>query len=489
MSENNLVYSTPEALGIPSQAILGFLEDMKTYKIPLHSYLVLRHGKVAAEGYCAPFDADTKHRMYSISKSFTSVAIGMLITEGRLSVNDKVAEIFPEYIPENPSPYILKATVRDCLMMAVFNETGCYDWDTPDWVKCFFDNDTYKQMPGTVFHYDTNATVVLAGIVEKLTGKKVLEYMRPLLDELGISKDIWCVKSPDERSWTGSGILCTPRDLARFGLFCLKRGEWNGKQLVDREYMMQATTKQIGNYVAHSGIRTSGYGYQFWMQPEGGFSCSGMGSQYALMYPEQDLVVITTADAQGLNNAEDFIRESFLKNILHGCQAEALPENPEAQAALAEASVLHLPKIEGELTSPWVEKVNGVKYTFDDNRWGFKWMKLDFTADCCTLTYEKHGQVDSFPLYIGEFGDQFLFPEKAAGKRIDILDTNYRCVSQGAWDMENTLVGCIYSVDDYLGSIKIQFTFVEDTMTIFATRWAENFFNDWRGYLAGHAEK
>ena len=361
MSENNLIYSTPEALGIPSQAILGFLEDMKSYKIPLHSYLVLRHGKVAAEGYCAPFDADTKHRMYSISKSFTSVAIGMLITEGRLSVNDKVAEIFPEYIPENPSPYILKATVRDCLMMAVFNETGCYDWDTPDWVKCFFDNDTYKQMPGTVFHYDTNATVVLAGIVEKLTGKKVLEYMRPLLDELGISKDIWCVKSPDERSWTGSGILCTPRDLARFGLFCLKRGEWNGKQLVDREYMMQATTKQIGNFVAHSGIRTSGYGYQFWMQPEGGFSCSGMGSQYALMYPEQDLVVITTADAQGLNNAEDFIRESFLKNILHGCQAEALPENPEAQAALAEASVLHLPKIEGELTSPWVEKVNGVK--------------------------------------------------------------------------------------------------------------------------------
>ena len=116
-------------------------------------------------------------------------------------------------------------------------------------------------------------------------------------------------------------------------------------------------------------------------------------------------------------------------------------------------------------------------------------MKLDFDAQKVTLTYEKHGQVDSYPLYLGEYGPEFLFPEKAAGKRIDILDTNYRCVSQGAWDMENTLVGCIYSVDDYLGSIKIQFTFVEDTMTIFATRWAENFFNDWRGYLAGHAEK
>ena len=489
MPVNNLTYASPESLGIPSQAIINFLEDMQTYRIPLHSYLVLRHGKVAAEGYCAPFDADRKHRMYSISKSFTSVAIGMLVTEGRITVHDKVADFFPEYIPENPSPYILKATVRDLLMMAVFNETGCYDWDTPDWVKCFFDNDTYKQMPGTVFHYDTNATVVLCGIVEKLTGMKLLDYMRPLLYELGISKDVWCVQSPDERSWTGSGILCTPRDLARFGLFCLNRGEWNGKQLVDREYMMQATTKQIGNYVAHSGIRTSGYGYQFWMQPEGGFSCSGMGSQYALMYPEQDLVVITTADAQGLNNAEDFIRESFLKNILHGCQPEALPEDPEAQQKLAEVSVLKLPKMEGELSSPWVEKVSGKTFTFDDNRWGFKWMKLDFDAEKVTLTYEKHGQVDSFPLYLGEYGPEFLFPEKAAGKRIDILDTNYTCVSQCAWDMEHTLVGNVFSVDNYLGSIKIQFTFVEDTMTIFATRWAENFFNDWRGYLAGHLAK
>ena len=489
MPENNLVYASPESLGISSRSILGFLEDMKTYKIPLHSYLVLRHGKVAAEGYCAPFDADRKHRMYSISKSFTSVAIGMLVTEGRLSVDDKVADFFPEYIPENPTPYMFKATVRDLLMMAVFNETGAYDWDTPDWVKCFFDNDMPKQMPGTVFHYDTNATVVLCAIVEKMTGMKLLDYMRPLLDELGISKDIWCVESPDGRSWTGSGILCTPRDLARFGLFCLNRGEWNGKQLVDRQYMMEATTKQIGNYVAHAGLRTCGYGYQFWMQPEGGFSCSGMGSQYALMYPEQDLVVITTADAQGLNNAEDFIRESFLKNILHGCKPEALPEDPAAQAELAEASVLKLPKIEGELTSPWVEKVSGVKYVFDENRWGFKWMKLDFDAEKVTLTYEKRGETGSFPLYLGEYGPEFAFPELDFSTRIGTADTHYRCVSQGAWDMENTLVGTVYSVDDFLGAIKIQFTFVEDTMTIFATKWAENFFNDWRGYLPGHAVK
>ena len=489
MPEKNLMHATPESLGIPSQAIINFLDDMKTLKIPLHSYLVLRHGKVAAEGYCAPFDAQRKHRMYSISKSFTSVAVGMLITEGRLSMDDKVADIFPEYIPENPSPYTLKATVRDLLMMAAPNETGCYDWDTPDWVECFFDNNELKQMPGTVFHYDTNATVVLAGVVGKISGKPIMEYLRPLLDELGISDDVWCVKSPDERAWTGSGIMCTPRDLARFGLFCLKRGEWNGKQLVDRDYMTAATSKQISNYVAHGGLRTCGYGYQFWMMPEGGFACCGMGSQYAIMYPEQDLVFITTADTQGMSNADDFIRESLIRNIKHAVADGALPENPAKQAELAAASVLKMPKVEGAATSPIVEKINGTKYAFDKNHWGFKWMKVDFAEGVCNITYEKKDGTGTFPLYIGEYGPEFLWPEKYAGKRIDIMDTNYRCMSQAAWDSENTLVGTIYAVDDYLGNIKIQLTFVEDTMTVFAVKAAENFFNDFRGYLPGRAVK
>jgi len=486
VSEQNLVFATPESLGIPSQAILDFLQDMKTYKIPLHSYLVMRHGKVAAEGYCKPyFDVNIKHRMYSISKSFTSVAIGLLITEGRLSLTDKVADIFPEYIPENPSPYILKATVRDLLMMAVFNETGCYEWDTPDWVKCFFDNDKLKQMPGAIFHYDTNGTVVLCGIVEKITGMKILDYMRPLFDALGISKDIWCVRSPDERSWTGSGILCTTRDLALFGQFCMQRGEWQGKQWVDRDYMIQATTKQINNYVAHPGTAVDGYGYQFWMEPDDGFACVGMGSQYCMMYPKYDLVFVTTADAQGFSSSEDFVRYGIVSTLKH-LSDEPLPENPEKLAQLREASNLVMPRTAGPAVSPIMEKVSGVKYAFDKNHWGFEWMKVDFEDGKAILTYQKRGVVGSFPLYLGEFGS-FLFPEKYAGKRIDILDTNYRCISQAAWDSENTLVGTVYSVDDYLGLIKIQLTFIEDTLTVFATRWAENFFNDFRGYLPGRA--
>ena len=488
MPGKDMTIATPESLGIPSQAIIDFLNEIKLLGIPMHGYAAVRHGVLAAEGYCAPFNVNTKHRMYSVSKSFTSVAIGMLITEGKIKLSDKVSSFFPEYIPENPSPYILRATVRDLLMMASFNESVGYKWTTPDWIKCFFDNDMLKQMPGTVFHYDTNATVVLCGIVEKLTGKRLLDYMRPLLDELGISEDVWCVCSPDDRSWTGSGIMCTTRDLAKFGNFCLNRGCINGKQWVDRDYMLEATTKQISNYVSHSGLRTCGYGYQFWMVPENGFACWGMGGQYAFMYPEKDFVFVTTGDCQGLSNAEDFIRETFQRTVLHSLSDRPLPENPAAQLKLKDASVLTLPRLEGEKHMPVQDRVSGKKYLLNDNRAGFKWMKFDFDDEKCLVTYEKKGETLSFPLYLGDYGPEFRFPEKEAGRRIDIRDTNYRCLSQAVWDNEYTIVGTVFSVDDYLGSIKLQFSFAEDTVTMFATRWAENFFNDWNGYLSGRAE-
>ena len=133
---------SPESLGIPSESIIRFLDKMKLYGFPMHSYIVSRHGKIAAEGYTAPFTADTKHRMYSVSKSFTSVAIGMLVTQGRLSLDDTASSFFPEYLPKNASPYTLRATVRDLLRMATPNEDGSYDWGDPDFVRTFFE---YKQ--------------------------------------------------------------------------------------------------------------------------------------------------------------------------------------------------------------------------------------------------------------------------------------------------------------------------------------------------------
>ncbi len=475
---------SPESLGIPSGSVIRFLDKMKTYEFPIHSYIVSRHGKIAAEGYTAPFGPNTKHRMYSVSKSFTSVAVGMLITEGRLRLDDTAASFFPEYLPKDPSPYTLRATVRDLLRMATHNEQNSYDWGDPDFVKTFFDNDQPKHEPGTIFHYDTAGTTVLMAIVEKLTGKKILEYLRPLLDELDISKDIWCVETPEGRSWTGSGIMCTPRDLLKFGQFCLNRGEWNGRQWVDRNYMVEATTKQIDITTSDHGYIRDGYGYQFWMMRNGGFACCGMGCQYAFMDPQTDTVMVITADTQGINNAEDAIKYAYY-DILDAMSDGPLPENDEELRRLRSYATA-IPMRPGSADSPLAAKVSGVTYDLDDNLFGFKWMRAEFAGDKLDLSFEKPNGTYTITFGIGKWLD-FTFPEKYAGKNIARMDTNYRCIAYAVWDSEDTVIGKVMSVDDYLGSIKIQLTFKNDTLTVFMTKFAENFFNDYRGYLAGKA--
>ena len=485
MTGHPFEYASPESLGIPSKAIADFLREMTDCQFPLHSYILMRHGKIAAEGYIAPFTAERKHRMYSISKSFTSVAIGMLITEGRLSLDDKVADYFPEYLPEHPSPYTLRATVRDLLRMATPNEENSYNWDDPDFVETFFRNTRDKHEPGTIFHYDTAGTVTLCGIIEKLTGMPMLEYMRPLLDELGISKDIWCIKTPEGRSWTGSGILCTPRDLLRFSMFCMQKGEWNGKQLVDRQYMEAATSRQIDCSVAHSGYVRDGYGYQFWMLRDGGFACCGMGSQFAFIMPKQDAIMILTGDTQGIDNAEDALKWGFYR-ILDQMQEGPLPESAEGKAELdACAARMALPGPSGKRISLAARLVSGVTYRFDPNLFGFLWMRVDVDEKNCILTYEKKDGVHSIPLGMCEW-NAFAFPDAYAGKNIAVMDTHYQCLGMAAWSSEDTLLGKVYAVDDYVGNIKMQLTFKGDTLTVFMTKYAENFFGDYRGYLAGN---
>ncbi len=476
---------SPESLGIPSEGILRFLEKMRAYEFPLHSYIVTRHGKIAAEGYTPPFTRETKHRMYSVSKSFTSVAIGLLITEGRLRLDDTVASFFPEYLPKDPSPYTLRATVRDLLRMATQNEETSYDWDDADFVKTFFDNSQPKHEPGTIFHYDTAGTTVLMAVVEKITGMRILDYLRPLLDALEISKDVWCVETPEGRSWTGSGILCTPRDLMKFGQFCLQKGQWNGKQWVDREYMTQATTKQIDITVADSSYIRDGYGYQFWMLRGGAFACCGMGCQFAFMDPATDSVVILTADTQGINNAEDAIKYAYY-DLLDSMSPAPLAENPAAHDALIQYKTF-IPMRPGKTESPVAAKISGVRYVFDENLFHFKWMHAELTKDELILSYEKPNGCFTLRFGLGKWLD-FRFPEKYAGRNIARMDSNYRCLTQAVWESENTLLCKVFSVDDYLGSIRMQLTFKNDTLTVFMVKSAENFFNDYRGYLAGTAQ-
>jgi CubicO group peptidase (beta-lactamase class C family) len=484
MSGQNFIFATPESVGIPSEAICGFLKELKDARLPMHSFIVMRHGKVVAEGYAKPYGVDKNHRLYSISKSFTSIAVGMMITQGRLQLTDKVADFFPEYLPHNPSPYLMACTVRDLLVMASFNESDAYGPEDEDYVKVFFDNRQVQHMPGQVYHYDSSCTVTLGAIVEKLSGMSLVEYLRPLLDDLGISQGLWCVKTPEGRCAAGCGFSATSRDLLRLGQFVMNRGEWNGRVWVSREYMEAATSRQISCFAGGYDMANQGYGYHFRVLKDGGFACYGMGSQFVLMMPRYGTIVVTTAGTLGIADPDDMIRNAHYR-MLDKCSDEALPENPQAQACLKEMSRLKLPAVSGKADSPVSALVSGRRYRVEDNIMGFSWVQFDFWENLCLFTYEKRGVFGAIPLYAGDYGP-VVMPEKTEGKQYGKHDTHLRGRSSFAWIRENALVGMVYITDYALGQIKMQATFTEGQVTMMFVKTAGGF-ADFRDYLAGHA--
>lgn len=215
---------SPESVGIPSSAILNFLERIDREQTCMHGFLLLRKGQIAAEGYWAPYSEYSMHRMYSVSKSFVSLAIGLMVDEGKINLNDKVVKFFEDKTSQDIHPYLAQTTIRDLLIMASPHTKTSYTRYDSDFAATFFNKEP-SHPSGTIFNYDTSATVILNTIVERKSGMPFLEYMRGrLLDPIGFTKDAWCVKTPEGTSWGGSGVICKLKDMAKLAYVCMNKG-------------------------------------------------------------------------------------------------------------------------------------------------------------------------------------------------------------------------------------------------------------------------
>lgn len=486
---------TPEEVGISSKNISALLQDFTDAGLYMHSLLVIRNGKLAAEGYYAPFTRDTKHRMYSSSKTFASGAIGLLYDEGKLSLDDKVHTFFPEFPPEELHPYIKDATVRDLLTMSSpHTTTYTLSGDTPNarhWIESFFRTEP-KRPPGTVFCYDTSASYILNVIAERLAGKPMLEYMKDkMLRELGFSEDAWCVKSPDGYSWAGSGVICTPLDLATYAFILLRGGNVNGKQYMSEEYVKAATSRQVETDMFGYGseYRMSGYGYQIWRTIGNGFLFSGMGSQFAYCLPDKDLLMVCTADTQGNNDAGRIIISSMYDRIAADAADAPLPADPAAHAALEETlSSLTLLKPNGAAHSPMQEKINGVTYKMHENPLGFKTVRFTFEGDRGTLHYENARGKKEIHFGLGEYLEGALPETHYSGDTIGTpRGSGYRCLSVATWPSEHQLRLRVNVVDDYFGNLGMTFGFKGDSIGLTSMKSAEHFLQDYIGLAGGEA--
>ncbi|MEZ4714107.1 MAG: serine hydrolase [Caldilineaceae bacterium] len=448
----------------------------------MHGFLLVRRNQIAAEGYWAPWSAARKHRMYSVSKSFVALAVGMMIDEGRLTLADRVADYFPDKLPVNLHPWLADSTVRDLLMMATAHSSTSYTRDDPDWVWTFF-NRTPSHPPGAIFAYDTAATVVLTAIVERLAGAPFLDYMRPrFLDRIGFSADAWCVRTPEGGSWGGSGVICTLRDMAKVALACMNGGLWGDAQLLPAAYVAAATAKQIDNAIRGHG----GYGYQIWREKANGFSFRGMGSQYAICLPDQEFMFTCIADTQGAPSGSA-IPDVMWEEIFPHLADAPLPEDPDAHAALTakieQLAVLPLP---GNSDAPVAADVNGAWYTLEENPMGITRMRLSFNGDQGVWEYT-NGQGDNvLPFGIGRVLAGKFPQRNYFGAQIGAIPgIEYDCLASAAWVDGQTLNMEIYITDIYLGGLRISFAFEGDEIGVFMTKQAEWFLDEYDGFAGG----
>jgi CubicO group peptidase (beta-lactamase class C family) len=327
--------STPEAQGISSQAIRDFVEAADKINT-LHSFMLVRHGHVIAEGWWKPEAADKPHVLASLSKSFNSTAVGLAIEDGKLSLDDPVLKFFPDDAPADVSDNLQAMKVRDLLTMTCGHDTEPKSVGGSPSVKQFLAHPV-PHKPGTHFQYNTMGAYTLSAIVTKVTGKTTLEFLKPrLFEPLGIDNPEWG-SSPEGNSFGGYGLKLCTEDIAKFGQLYLQKGKWNGKQLIPEQWVEQATSKQVPNDLeSHSKIGIDwqqGYGFQFWRCTHNAFRGDGAGGQLCVVIPDQDAVIAITADTGNFQGEMNAIWDKLLPAF----QAEALPEDAAAQEKVKQA--------------------------------------------------------------------------------------------------------------------------------------------------------
>lgn len=329
--------STPEEQGISSAAVRGFIEAADKEINTLHSFMLVRHGQVIAEAWWKPETADTKHVLWSLSKSFASTAVGLAVDEGKLSLDDPVLKFFKDEAPAEPSENLKAMRVRHLLSMSGGHEVQPkFEIAQGPTVKGFLEQPvTHK--PGTWFIYNTPSTYMASAIVTKVTGQTVLDYLKPrLFEPLGIADPRWDATA-EGYSIGGYGLFIRTEDIAKFGLLYLQKGKWNGKQLLSEKWVAEATSKQVDNSKAPSG-RTSdwqqGYGFQFWRCQHNAFRGDGRDGQICLVMPEQDAVVAITAQTNQMQKELDLVWEKLLPAF----RAEALPADAAEREKLKQVA-------------------------------------------------------------------------------------------------------------------------------------------------------
>lgn len=419
---NNLPSVLPETVGISSDVLLLVMKKLSELKY-VNSIVILRHGRSVLEAWQAPYRRETPHQLFSLSKSFTSCAIGLAQAEGKLKITDRLISFFPEYDDCITDPRMRSVTLLDLLTMRSGHLVCAtkYMSRQPDFIKAYLSSPLDTE-PGICFAYNSGATYMLSAVIRQITGENVREYLIPrLFEPLRISPGIWecCPRGINLGGW---GLSLTTGDLAKFAQLLLQHGKWNGRQLIPADYLAEATQKHADNSMNENPDWKLGYGYQFWIS-QYGYRGDGASGQLALILEKQDLCIAVTSC---LNNMQELL-DIFWNELIPHLHNEPLPENPEASQRLQEYTSkwkIHPP----ETVMP--EEPTDTIFRFQSNLAGIRQCEVSFGEQCCSWTFLTDRGTEQLRAGFGHFEySVFKLTEKFP----------HPAVAYAVWTNKNTL--------------------------------------------------
>jgi CubicO group peptidase (beta-lactamase class C family) len=394
-SVNNTGYCTPEQAGISSKDITQFVEALEAAQPDaIHSMMLRRHSQIVAQGWWAPYKSDAPHLLWSLSKSFTSTAIGLAQDEGLLSIDDQVISFFPEDTPEEPSANLKAMRISDLLRMNTghLNEPSFRNMKTDNWVKAFLAHEVDFK-PGTHFKYNSMATYMCSAIIQKVTGMSTLDYLAPrLFDPLGIEKPTW-ETDPMGINVGGWGLSVTTEDISKLGQLYLQKGEWEGKQVLSKAWVDAATGNRTSNGSNPDSDWDQGYGYQFWQCRHNAYRGDGAFGQYCIVMPEQDAVLAITSGSDDLQGILNIVWEHLLPAMKEG----TLPPDEEGVEEMTnklQALLISTPG--GDESSPKAAEISGKTYAIEENDRSIKSISFNFDTSPAEITITTKQEVYTF---------------------------------------------------------------------------------------------
>ena len=387
--------ASPEAMGISSERLLQMMKKLAELEY-LNSIIILRKGHSILECWQSPYERETPHQLFSLSKSFTSCAIGIAQAEGLLKVTDKLISFFPEYTDSVTDKRMLDVSLEDLLTMRSGHLVCAtkYMFGQQDYVKAFLSSKLDVE-PGTRFTYNSGATYMLAAVIRKVADENVREYLIPrLFKPLQIVPGIWecCPQGINVGGW---GLSLTTDDLAKFSYLLLQRGKWNGKQIIPEDYIAAATSKHADNSMNTLPDWQQGYGYQFWVSQHG-YRGDGAAGQLALILEEYDLCIAVTSCLSEMQKLLDV----FWQELIPYLNSSALPENPQAYRKLQEYTnefKIHPPE------NSIVKKQVNVCFQFEDNTAGIQKCEVSSNEHLCALTFYTAKGIEQLRAGFGHF--------------------------------------------------------------------------------------